>query len=480
MVEAARKYKRIVQSGTQRRSDEGLHEAIEYIREGNLGKIVIVYGIVYVRRGSIGKVDRPQPVPESVDYNLWCGPAPMLPLMRKNLHYDWHWVWPTGDGDFGNNGIHFTDICQWFLAKNTLPPRVMSIGGRFGYIDDGETPNTQIMFFDYKPAVGFFEAEQLKVFDKLPADQINTEIHESFVAKAPEPSVPQSAEEWARQRDEWTKAIREKSFRGWPTETEAGPLDIKSVFSIERKGIRFSAYDFTSQPHVRLRLYTAHRAGLNKTRMVTLEVLDEQEWKEWLAAMRVGFADELDDQTLPEPNDNAFKIKQELFKKTKRVMAYFAPRGIGPTVWNPDERKQTQIRRRFMLLGQTLDGMQVWDLRRAIQAMRTIDSTSGSKLQIRSKQNMAGIVLYASLFEPNIERLDLWNIPNSHRDGPTFLNVLRYLDIPQAVAMAAERSRVRLYQKDDSGWRFPRAVAKKMDWPQKQFQVLTVSNEREP
>jgi hypothetical protein len=122
---------------------------------------VIVYGIVYVRRGSIGKVDGPQPIPESVDYNLWCGPAPMAPLMRKNLHYDWHWVWPTGNGDLGNNGIHFTDICQWFLGKSTLPRRVMSIGGRFGYIDDGETPNTQIVFLDYEPAPIIFEVRGL-------------------------------------------------------------------------------------------------------------------------------------------------------------------------------------------------------------------------------------------------------------------------------------------------------------------------------
>ncbi|MHC4087164.1 MAG: Gfo/Idh/MocA family protein [Planctomycetota bacterium] len=161
MVEAARKYNRIVQAGTQRRSDEGLHEAIEYIREGNLGKIVIVYGIVYVRRGSIGKVSGPQPIPESVDYNLWCGPAPMSPLIRKSLHYDWHWVWPTGNGDLGNNGIHFTDICQWFLGKSALPPRVISIGGRFGYIDDGETPNTQIVFLDYQPAPIIFEVRGL-------------------------------------------------------------------------------------------------------------------------------------------------------------------------------------------------------------------------------------------------------------------------------------------------------------------------------
>jgi len=213
--------------------------------------------------------------------------------------------------------------------------------------------------------------------------------------------------------------------------------------------------------------------------MVTLEVLDEEEWKEWLAAMRVGFADELNDQTLPEPDEKAFKSRQEFFKNTKRVIAYFAPRGIGPTAWNPDERKQTQIRRRFMLLGQTLDGMRVWDVRRAIQALRTIDSLSGKPLELQGKKNMACIALYASLFEPDIKQLDLWDLPSSHRDGPTFLNVLRYLDMPQAVAMAAEQNRVRLYQKDGSDWQFPQAVAKKLSWSQKQFQVLTISTEPE-
>jgi predicted dehydrogenase len=161
MVEAARKYNRIVQSGTQRRSDEGLQEAVKYIQQGNLGKILFVRGIIYVRRDSIGKVTGPQPIPPSVDYNLWCGPASMEPLMRKNLHYDWHWVWPTGNGDFGNNGIHFMDVCRWVLDKNVLAPRVVSIGGRFGYIDDGQTPNTQIVFLDYKPVPIIFEVRGL-------------------------------------------------------------------------------------------------------------------------------------------------------------------------------------------------------------------------------------------------------------------------------------------------------------------------------
>jgi len=161
MVKAARKHNRIVQAGTQRRSDTGLAEAVEYIRAGNLGKIRVVHGIVYVRRGSIGKVNGPQPIPDTINYDLWCGPAPKTPLMRKSLHYDWHWVWPTGGGDFGNNGIHFIDICRWFIGAGKIAPAVMSIGGRFGYVDDGETPNTQIVLCDYKPAPIIFEVRGL-------------------------------------------------------------------------------------------------------------------------------------------------------------------------------------------------------------------------------------------------------------------------------------------------------------------------------
>lgn len=98
-----------------------------------------------------------------------------------------------------------------------------------------------------------------------------------------------------------------------------------------------------------------------------------------------------------------------------------------------------------MLLGQTLDGMRVWDVRRAIQALRQIESIKDASVVLKGQHIMAGIVLYASLFEPDIAGLELWHLPNSHRDGPVFLNVLRYMDIPQAVAIAAERTQVLIY-----------------------------------
>jgi hypothetical protein len=121
-----------------------------------LGKVKLARGLCYKLRPSIGKVKGPQKPPSTVDYDLWCGPAPKKPLMRKSLHYDWHWVWDTGNGDLGNQGIHEMDKARWGLNKSTLAG-VRSLGGRFGYVDDGETPNTQICVFDYGDCELIFE-----------------------------------------------------------------------------------------------------------------------------------------------------------------------------------------------------------------------------------------------------------------------------------------------------------------------------------
>lgn len=161
IIEAARKYSRIVQAGTQYRSDEGLAEAARYIHEGNLGKVLWGHVPWYERRGSIGQV-APH-TPDWLDYDLYCGPAPVKPLRRKELHYDWHWVWSTGTGDLGNSGIHAFDVCRWFAGYEGLPPRAICIGGRFGVDDAGETPNTQLTVLDYKPAPIFIENRNLPV-----------------------------------------------------------------------------------------------------------------------------------------------------------------------------------------------------------------------------------------------------------------------------------------------------------------------------
>ena len=161
MVEAARKYDRIMLCTSAPRSQTGIGETFEYIRQGKLGKILYAHGINYKPRMSIGKVKGEQEIPKTLDYNLWTGPAPMAPLMREYLHYDWHWDWRYGNGDLGNMGIHYMDACRWALNQNTLPKRVLSVGGRFGYDDDGQTPNTMITFLDYEPAPIIFEVRGL-------------------------------------------------------------------------------------------------------------------------------------------------------------------------------------------------------------------------------------------------------------------------------------------------------------------------------
>jgi predicted dehydrogenase len=173
LVEAARKYGRIVQVGMQSRSSPDVCQAREFIRSGQMGRILYAYAVNYKRRDSIGKVAGPQPIPPEVDYGLWCGPAPLEPLMRKELHYDWHWDWTTGNGEMGNNGVHFLDMCRWITGQEELPPRAMSLGGRFGYDDDAETPNTHVAMLGYPSTPIFCEIRGLP--DDKGADSMHTQ-----------------------------------------------------------------------------------------------------------------------------------------------------------------------------------------------------------------------------------------------------------------------------------------------------------------
>ena len=163
LVNAARKYKKIVQTGTQARSSKCIQDAVQWVQAGNLGKIKVSRGLCYKRRGSIGDIPDTKDVPREVDYDLWLGPAPKKPLTRERLHYDWHWMWDYGNGDLGNQGIHQMDIARWFLGDMELSPRVWSVGGRLGYEDDGETANTQVIYHDYESAPLIFEVRGLGV-----------------------------------------------------------------------------------------------------------------------------------------------------------------------------------------------------------------------------------------------------------------------------------------------------------------------------
>ncbi len=160
---AARKYGRMVQVGMQNRSSPLLHRLFEDLRAGSeIGPIRFAHAIVYRARDPIGSVSGPMPISPTVDYNLWCGPAPDAPLMRRQLHYEWHWFWSTGNGEIGNNGVHMLDLCRWALNQNELPHRAVSIGGRFAFDDCAQTANTQIALLDYDPAPIICEVRNIR------------------------------------------------------------------------------------------------------------------------------------------------------------------------------------------------------------------------------------------------------------------------------------------------------------------------------
>ena len=271
---------------------------------------------------------------------------------------------------------------------------------------------------DLSTAKKVFEPEQLRVFKEgLPPDAVNARAHDTFVAPAPAPKVPESSDAWAKQRDTWTAALKDKCFRGWPADG-GGALDVKEVSP--------GVIEFNSQPHVRLSLKLT--PATDRVSRVVLHVGE------------------------PAPDQ-------------REGRATFFPRGTGDAAWSGAEKTQIQIRRRFMLLGQTLEAMQVWDVRRAVQAIQTFPGTKNLPVRIEASGPMAGVAVYAALFEPAVTELQLHDLPRSHMQGPHFLNVLRVLDLPQALAMAAERAKVRIDRTPVEGFEFATQTAHSLKWP---------------
>ncbi len=177
-VQVADKLGRICQAGTQNRSRGDLAAAAEFIRDGKLGDIRLIHSIVYGGRGSIGAVGKCD-IPDNVDFNLWLGPGTDLQPSRSKLHYDWHWVWDTGSGELGNNNIHYVDICRWLAGLQGMGDSVLSFGGRLGYEDAGQTPNTQVVVHNYGPQTIIQEVRGLKTDPFSPKFKAGHVIHGS-------------------------------------------------------------------------------------------------------------------------------------------------------------------------------------------------------------------------------------------------------------------------------------------------------------
>ena len=271
-------------------------------------------------------------------------------------------------------------------------------------------------------ATRFFAPEQLRVFDKLPEDEVNTRIDESFVPQAAPPRPPSNVAEVGQRRTEYMNALREKVFAAWP---ESSAIKPELTGHSDEAGVRVRRYAFCSQPEVSLSLVIVEDRKVRKPEKLVLTVLDAANWSNaparwlWLGgATPEGCAD----------------LRREM-QAEKTALAFFAPRGVEPAGQPADAKKAKQIRRRYMLLGQTLDGMRVWDIRRAAQAVKALPDFRNTPLCVRAHGEMGVNAAYAALFEPQIQELELERLPRSHSQGPDHLNVLKVGDIPQVLEM---------------------------------------------
>ncbi|MCG8652405.1 MAG: acetylxylan esterase [Pirellulales bacterium] len=295
-----------------------------------------------------------------------------------------------------------------------------------------------------KPAIKFFEPQQLKVFDRLPEDERVTEIHESFVPAVSRVVMPQSARQFEEHCQQQMTALNEKTFRGWPDDSQLEALDVKVVAAVERDGIVVQKIVYTSQTPYRLTMYRAGPATVASggPNSVRVRVLDQPGWMKLAATLAGVFPQEF--SGIQADADRWQALVQTIRETPGQNLVFLAPRGVGPTLWSQQEKKRTQIRRRFMLLGQTAASMQIWDVRRALQALREIDSLQNAKQVLEARQDAAVWALYASLYEPGISQLNLHDLPGTNRQAPDLLNVSRSMELTHVVAMAARRALVRL------------------------------------
>ena len=153
MTDWARKLGRMCQMGVQSRSMTGMRQTIDFVKSGKLGPVTVAHAVCFRPRGSIGLVDTPAPLPPGLDFDLWAGPAPAVVPTRKRLHYDWHWTQLTGNGDLGNQNPHELDKARWAVGKQELPRTVISLGGRLGYVDNGDVANSQLTIYQWDDAL---------------------------------------------------------------------------------------------------------------------------------------------------------------------------------------------------------------------------------------------------------------------------------------------------------------------------------------
>ncbi len=296
-------------------------------------------------------------------------------------------------------------------------------------------------------AVRSIPMEKLRVFDKLPEDQKNTTIDESFVPLAEAPSP----EQWDAAKPGLMKALREKVFASWP---ETAAPHMEPAGKVTASGIiaeRHTLRPMGKNTEPVLDLYLFRRDGSTDGRQITLHPLDTKAWEEFEGKYGAVFPSLFPGRE----NQTAGSSAAEELMGTGSAMAFLCPRGEGAHKKVGTEKDQIHLRRSFYLTGATLESWQIWDIRAAVNRLRSMPGSGQTEIRIAASGAQAVNAIHASLFEPGVNDLDLQDVPSSHlgKDAPTYLNVLKYLDVPTAAAMAAEGRDVTIRTSAPDGWK---------------------------
>ena len=295
------------------------------------------------------------------------------------------------------------------------------------------------------PATKLFTPEQLQVFKQLPENQRVTDIHESFVPVALNGSIPRSVETLKTMGHQWQTQLEEKTFAGWNPQA----IQVNAQKKKLQNGIQIQILNYKSDHPFDLTLYHLSLSS-SKTRKAQIHVLNHSEWTEFEPI----FSDPESISKAPNPSNTDRKIAAVLEDLRSHQLILVLPRGIGPSNWKADEKTQTHIRRRFMQLGQTLAGMQVFDVIQAIEAVRSLTEMSDTTLTLHASGEAATWALYASIFTAEFDGLFLSDLPPSHRESPDLLNVSRIANLPQLALLAGWRNQhLQLKMSEESHYR---------------------------
>lgn len=311
-----------------------------------------------------------------------------------------------------------------------------------------------------------FKPAELTVFDELPRDERVTTAHEWFVPQASEPRAPKSAEEWEQMREGWMTTLHEKVFRGLREPVGARPIHYVSPSDNDSRGNHEGVWiqELEGRPNNRrpyelLLLDPGARTIPDKpTERCIVQVVDQSGWETFcgkLAAVLPNSDLARGQQADPEGWGS---LRKRLIDESSSLLVV-APRGIGRAEWTRDPKERTHLLRRFALLGQSVDTVRVRDVREALMA------ANSASTNLEAEGDAAVWALYAALLGPTPSRVHLTGLPTSHMTGPSFLNVLKSLDIPVAVAMLAEKTEVQLDGPDaEQVGRYARECAAALGW----------------